>query len=174
MASKAKALIVNSFFNLLETELYDKITVTSLVEACDISRQTFYYHFNDIEEMIAYAFQSETEAICKAQEPGKWYDSARLYVSFLDRFDTLLRKAQTSPSFLFVYHLLYQSFYDYITAYLEKRNRRLLSGNSDLRFFITCAAHSLCGLVIDETQKPESDYATVLENIGKTLNALPK
>ncbi len=170
MASKAKTMIVNAFLKLIETEEYDKITVTSLVEECDISRQTFYYHFNDVEEMISFAFKKETDALCDAQEQGKWYDSAVLYVDFLNKFDTLLRKAAASSSFLFVYGLLYKSFSDYISSYAQKKKK----SSNDFSFLTASAAHAFCGLVIDEIQKEQSDYATLLENIGKALNALPK
>lgn len=170
MASKAKQMIVNAFLKLIETEEYDKITVTSLVEECDISRQTFYYHFNDVEEMITFAFEKETEGICKSQEQGKWFESAVLYVDFLNKFDTLLRKASASSSFLFIYGLLYKSFNTYISSYAQKRKKT----NTDFSFLIAGAAHAFCGLVIDEIQKEQSDYATLLENIGKTLNALPR
>ena len=170
MASKAKILIINAFLKLIETEAYDKITVTSLVEECDISRQTFYYHFDDVEEMVAYAFQKETDAICNAQESGKWFDSAVLYVDFLNKFDTLLRKASVSASFLYVYGLLYKSFSSYITSYAQKKKK----SGSDYTFLTASAAHAFCGLVIDEIQKEQSDYQTLLENIGKALNALPK
>ena len=174
MASKAKNMIVNVFLKLIETEEYDKITVTHLVEECDISRQTFYYHFNDIDEMIAFAFSKETKSICDAQESNKWFDSALLYVDFLNKFDTLLRKAAASSSFLFVYGLLYKSFSDYINSYIQKRKKNTQSIGTDASFLTAGAAHAFCGLVIDEIQKEQSDYATLLENIGKALNALPK
>lgn len=170
MASKAKYMIVNAFLKLIETEEYDKITVTSLVEECDISRQTFYYHFDDVEEMIAFAFDKETAAICDAQEPGRWFESAMLYVDFLNKFDTLLRKAAVSSSFLFIYGLLFKSFSTYITTYAQKRKKT----GTDFSFLTAGAAHAFCGLVVDEIQKEQSDYATLLENVGKTLNALPK
>lgn len=52
MATKTKDLIVNSFLKLMCSEDFDKITVTELVNNCQISRQTFYYHFDDIEKML--------------------------------------------------------------------------------------------------------------------------
>lgn len=174
MASKAKNLIVNAFLKLIETEAYDKITVTNLVEECDISRQTFYYHFNDVEEMIAFAFEKETESICNAQESGKWFDSAVLYVDFLNKFDTLLRKAAVSSSFMYIYGLLYKSFNQYITSYIQKKHKNDTHSSNEHNFLKAGAAHAFCGLVIDEIQKEQSDYETLLENIGKALNALPK
>ena len=64
MASKAKYAIISAFLRLVNHKDFEKITVTDLVEECDISRQTFYYHFDDIEKMLAWAFETETGAIC--------------------------------------------------------------------------------------------------------------
>ena len=47
-----KSMIADTLNQLLCQKSLDKITVKELVEACHISRQTFYYHFQDIMEVI--------------------------------------------------------------------------------------------------------------------------
>lgn len=47
-----KAMIAQKLGELLEQKNLDKITVRELVEACHISRQTFYYHFHDLMEVV--------------------------------------------------------------------------------------------------------------------------
>ena len=174
MASKAKRSIINAFLKLIETEEFDKITVTALVENCGISRQTFYYHFNDIEEMLTYAFHEETAAICKSQEVGKWMESATLYADFLSRYDATLRKAARSNDFMFIYGLLYKSFFDYIASYVQKKSGKDPLSGDDSRFVVACAAHSFSGLVLDEIRKETSDYFTLAEIIGNGFKLLPK
>lgn len=56
---------------LARTGDVDKITVTSLVEACGISRQTFYYHFQDILDVVQWCFQQavdQTTRLCRKAE----------------------------------------------------------------------------------------------------------
>ena len=144
------------------------------MENCGISRQTFYYHFNDISEMLTYAFRTETEAICKVQVVGKWMESAMLYADFLTRYDNTLRKAARSDSFIFVYGLLYQSFYDYITSYITKKSGKDPLAADEGRFAMACAAHSFSGLVVDEITKEASDYEALAEKIGNGFKLLPK
>ena len=50
-----KILIAEAFIDLLEKESIDKITVKQLIEECHISRQTFYYHFRDIMDVLEWA-----------------------------------------------------------------------------------------------------------------------
>lgn len=45
-------MIAETLARLLEHKSVDKITVKELVDPCGISRQAFYYHFQDIMEVI--------------------------------------------------------------------------------------------------------------------------
>lgn len=40
---------------------FDKITVKDLVTACGISRQTFYYHFQNILEVVEWSFKNRLD-----------------------------------------------------------------------------------------------------------------
>ena len=47
-----KSIIADTFFLMVQLGNIDKITVKALIDACHISRQTFYYHFKDsVKEM---------------------------------------------------------------------------------------------------------------------------
>ncbi len=60
MAKSTKTQILQSFSELLKNNDLDKITVTMLVNECNISRQTFYYHFTDIQALINWGIQQNT------------------------------------------------------------------------------------------------------------------
>ncbi|MBE5774619.1 MAG: TetR family transcriptional regulator, partial [Clostridiales bacterium] len=42
---------------LIEKRSLDKITVKDLVEECGISRQTFYYHFQDLFDVVEWMME---------------------------------------------------------------------------------------------------------------------
>ena len=52
MPVNVKNLIAETFVRLSDEKNIDKITVKDIVEACGISRQAFYYHFQDLLEVI--------------------------------------------------------------------------------------------------------------------------
>ena len=52
MREDMKLVIADTFSKMLEKEDIDKITVTKLIGECHISRQTFYYHFRDIMDVL--------------------------------------------------------------------------------------------------------------------------
>lgn len=56
-----KRTIAEAFLTLARQKAVDKITVKDLVEECHISRQTFYYHFQDLLEVLEWTFQQMTQ-----------------------------------------------------------------------------------------------------------------
>lgn len=52
MALDMKAAIAESFNSLVRQRGIDKVTVKAVIEDCGISRQTFYYHFQDIMDVV--------------------------------------------------------------------------------------------------------------------------
>ena len=51
--------IEESFIRLLNERPLDKITIKDIVDDCGISRNTFYYHFQDITALLEQAGQSD-------------------------------------------------------------------------------------------------------------------
>ena len=174
MASKAKVALINTFLELSKTESLDKITVTKLVEVCGISRQTFYYHFNDIDEMIKWAFETETNKICEKQTDNNWIESAKLYTDFFNKYDSLFRCAKGSTELLNLFNLLNGSFNTYIQSYLDKKRNAHALIKKDFAFLIECMSLSFSGLVIKEIQKEKSNYEEILKQIANGFNNMPK
>ena len=65
MPVNMKSIIADAYYQQTKQKSVDKITVKDLVEACHISRQTFYYHFRDLQEVLEWSAQ---QALQKALE----------------------------------------------------------------------------------------------------------
>lgn len=59
--NRTKKAISDAFWQLLEEKPYNKITVQNIVECCQVNRNTFYYHFQDIPALTEYSIQEWTE-----------------------------------------------------------------------------------------------------------------
>ena len=53
---------------LLEEKSIDKITVKDICERCEINRNTFYYYFSDIYEVLEAMIEYETEQSLKEED----------------------------------------------------------------------------------------------------------
>ena len=65
MAQLTKYALAQSLKNLLRERPLDKITIKDLVEDCGVNRQTFYYHFQDIYDLISWSLNTEINEILK-------------------------------------------------------------------------------------------------------------
>ncbi|MBU5459805.1 TetR/AcrR family transcriptional regulator C-terminal domain-containing protein [Anaerostipes sp. MSJ-23] len=61
MKQRTKMAISRAFVELLQSRTIDKITVKDIAEKCDINRQTFYYHFADIYELMEWTINYNLE-----------------------------------------------------------------------------------------------------------------
>ena len=63
MALSTKRALAQSFRNLLSRRTLDKITVKDIVEDCGVNRQTFYYHFHDVYDLLEWIFEDMMESM---------------------------------------------------------------------------------------------------------------
>ena len=79
-----KDLMKKEFMILLDKKTLDNITVTELAKRCNIERKTFYYHYNNLEELIKEIFQSELDIVIEEfNENLSWEDSFILASKFI-------------------------------------------------------------------------------------------
>ena len=65
MSQLTKYALEQSLKKLLRERPLDKITIKDLVEDCGVNRQTFYYHFQDIYDLIAWSLNAKMNEILK-------------------------------------------------------------------------------------------------------------
>ncbi|MCX8128479.1 MAG: TetR/AcrR family transcriptional regulator [Clostridia bacterium] len=115
MAQTTKKALATSLKKLLARKTLDKITVTDIVEDCEVNRQTFYYHFKDIYDLIEWIYTSEAT---KALGDKKTYDT------WQQGFMNIFKYALENKAFVInTYHSLNR---EHLEEYLYKETYRLL------------------------------------------------
>lgn len=61
--NRTKQALSETFWQLLEEMPYSKITVKGIVDRCQVNRNTFYYHFQDIPALAEATMQAWVEEI---------------------------------------------------------------------------------------------------------------
>ncbi|WP_281550141.1 TetR family transcriptional regulator, partial [Murimonas intestini] len=85
MSQTTKRALAASLKKLLLEKPLDKITVIDIVEDCEVNRQTFYYHFKDIFDLIEWMCLDEAS---KALNGKKTYETWQQ--GFLQIFNAVL------------------------------------------------------------------------------------
>ena len=122
MPVNVKPLIADAFLKLSKEKNIDKITVKDIVDECGISRQSFYYHFQDILEVIEW---SAEQAFQKLLERSMETDDAEAvfqdFITASDEASAMLRKLLNSQKREQVERLMVRS----VRAYLQELIRRM-------------------------------------------------
>lgn len=67
MPADMKETIAKAAQSLLFEHHVKKLTVKDIVERCHITRQAFYYHFEDIPDLFRWMLEKRTEQNCSAR-----------------------------------------------------------------------------------------------------------
>lgn len=111
MSDKTKRALSASLKKALETRPLDKITVTDITDGCNVKRQTFYYHFKDVFDLITWTYRRDAEDF--VTEHGLKDDSwDELIIQLLDLFNQQERN--------FILATYNSKCHDDLVRYLEK------------------------------------------------------
>ncbi len=90
-----KELLGDTLKKLSAGKQLDKISISEIVEAAGLNRQTFYYHFQDKQELICWMFDTAVAELTDAKEDGTLLDDV---VDYLYRERAFYSAALTSEA----------------------------------------------------------------------------
>ena len=99
MPNAMKYALAQSLKKLLSTRKLDKITVKDIAEDCGVNRQTFYYYFRDIYDLLEWNFCDATERLIRSGlDHGDWRSGVKAVTEYLQENRTLVWNAYHSIS----------------------------------------------------------------------------
>ena len=63
-----KQAMYHALKKLITTKSINKITIKDITDTCGLNRQTFYYHFKDIYDLLEWSFQEEFDSYLQKPE----------------------------------------------------------------------------------------------------------
>lgn len=77
-SDQTKYALAAALKELMAQKPIDRITIHDLTERCGIRRQTFYYHFEDVYDLLRWMFQAEAVALLKPHEGTLFWQEGML------------------------------------------------------------------------------------------------
>lgn len=140
MSTLTKKALAQSLKDLCAEKPLTKITIGELCERTGVRRQTFYYHFNDIADLVEWIGQTEADAALKQN---------RDYTTWEEGFLDIFRLAKKEEPFIMnIYHSVSK---DTLIRYLYHLTLPLLN------HVVNEVAERL--LILDVTQKDKDFIA---------------
>lgn len=172
MSQLTKKAIAASLKSLLEKRSFDKITVKDIVEDCGVNRQTFYYHFQDIYELIEWIFTDETE---KALNGKKTYDTWQQ--GFLQIFERILANKRLAENVYdtinreYLERYLYKVTFDLLIGVIEEQADNQKVKEEDKKFIADFYKFAFVGLILDWIHKGmKEEPQKIVEQIDILIN----
>lgn len=162
-----KRALAASLKQIMEDIPLNKITVKHLVEDCGLNRQTFYYHFQDIYELLGWIYQ--TEAVDTIAE----YRSYHTWTQGFHKIFTYIEKNRA-----FCLNTLHSLARNHLDTYLYSVTYRLIMGvvnelsskrveEKDKKFLANFYTLAFTGLVIQWMEDGmKEDPQTVIERLS--------
>lgn len=149
-----KETIAEAARKLLMEKNRKKLTVKDIVEECNITRQAFYYRFEDIPELFRWIMERDTIKLLKGSQT---FDDPeqRIRYFFLEAINVLpyIKKSMQSNYRDELAHLLTQNIYNLFEHIIESGNLYRSNSRLEVKLIIRYHCQAVLGLLREWTDE---------------------
>lgn len=150
MSDITKKAIAAAFKQLLLRKKLSKITVADITELCGINRQTFYYHFQDIYDLVEWICVNDTEQVLKENKTYDTWQEGFLAVFELARKDKVfIDNIYHSVQLESLQQYLYRLVYPLLQNVVEEKAKNYVVREEDADFIAHFYKYAFVGLLLD-------------------------
>ena len=140
-----KTVIADAFSTMLEYKSVDKITVKALLDECHISRQTFYYHFQDIMDVLEWSFRQVTQRLVEQSLKTEDMRSAlQIFISFTVKHYSKIQRLLESQRRKQVEQIMIEAVETYLKELVHHKWPDLAVNLTDMEIVVR---YNACGIV---------------------------
>ena len=164
-----KNIIIQKFFELAQEKNIDKITVQDIAYACKITRQSFYYHFQDIRAIIEYVLEDYLQNLLKKSEAFSNINEAlKDFVESIGNYSNIINALMRSNGFSQQYEkLLNSTLQEYIKGIVDQKNLFHELTFSELKTVINFYSYALSGILIEYSGKKTFDSEKLVKHLHR-------
>ena len=173
MARNTKWAIIEAYTTLIKTKSIDKVTVKDVVEVCGITRQTFYYHFQDLLDVLEWGLRVTTDtAVQRGVEAGSIESALHLFLDAADRNRQLGRKIFTSQKKPQLCDMIFHMIESLLFAIFKEKNADASVPVDELDFAVHFYAHAVTGILYDVVMNEDIDLDSIVQQISVLMSPL--
>lgn len=150
MPNRTKQAIIETFIRLLDREPLDKITVQEIVAECQISRNTFYYHFGDIYALLDALVQRDIAVLREQQSRGDtWDENLTKALDYILENRRRIFHVYRSMNHEMLEQLFRQATEELFTGYVRGEARDLEVSEEDIGTIVRFYQSTLVGALLE-------------------------
>ncbi|MDO4345543.1 MAG: TetR-like C-terminal domain-containing protein [Eubacteriales bacterium] len=149
MSQLTEKAIIQSFLGLLKEKPFDKITVKDIVEDCGINRNTFYYHYADIYDLLRRVFELRAREVLDLDViKDNWPEQFLRSTVYVFENRKTVYHIYNSIDRQQLEQFLYQVAGEIMTAYVREKAKGLEADEDDILIIVDFYKCALVGMVI--------------------------
>ena len=158
-SQNTKSMLAETLILLLEKKSLSKITVSELVNLCEMNRKTFYYHFSDVYDLFEWYLNEEMQKVIDNVNPLKDINTTISYsIEYMNHnpylYNCIDNLAGRDKITSFLNKQIHPKVYDIISE-LEKEYQKTLE--ADFKEFLTKNLTRITVLsIIDAIENPDT------------------
>lgn len=171
MPTNMKRIIAQQMLVMMRERSIDKITVKALIEACDISRQTFYYHFRDIMDVLEWILsQSMERMLQRSLKSGSPQEAMEIFIRETEENKDLIRKLLASSRRVELEAMFVKTLREYLEKMADQRRPDLVVSYADKEFLLDFWSYGLTGMLFKYSCSKEiPDAPGLTKRLGRLL-----
>ena len=179
MSNHTKKILGKTLKNLMTKKSLRKITIQELVDTCGVNRQTFYYHFHDIYDLLGWIYQVEAINEIANITYDSWCEEIAIIVNYLYENKKFCYATYRSLGKNSLDRFLLDVFDELTGKVLNDIEHSELLSPKDRLFIIRLYGHALSGTLVDWVASkfatpPEQRAHQVCHSIKGTLAPMVK
>lgn len=170
-----KKALSESLKNIMRKKSFSKITVSEIIADCGVNRKTFYYHFEDIYDLLKWTFENEAVEVVKHFDLISDYEEAIVFaMDYIEENDYIINCAYDAIGRDEMKRFFYNDFYELVGTIIESAEK--IEGktfrSSYREFLCHFYTEALAGILVDWIKNREVRNRTMLiEYLSVTVKA---
>lgn len=174
MSNLTKKALLTAFGELLEIKPFNKITISDITSECGLNRMTFYYHFDNIYELMIWGLEMQMREVSKdCINYENWKTGyLRVFYFALDRKNYIKKIFQTIEQEHLEHYLNKIAERMVLSVIEDKINDRELDEDDKLFTAHTCA-YVLVGILVSWVSRGMKETPEiVIKRTGRLLDGM--
>ena len=170
MAQKTKRAFAESLKKLLSQKPLDKIKIADITEDCEVNRQTFYYHFKDIYDLLEWIYTNEaTKVVGDKKTYDTWQEGFYEVFEYILKNKEFVLNTYNSVSREYLERYLYSETYYVLLEVVKEKSKNMSVRDKDKEFIADFYKFAFVGLVIDWIRRGMKEEPKEIINRLNTL-----
>jgi len=163
MSMMTKNALAASLKAMMERSSLDKITVKELVADCGVNRQTFYYHFQDIYDLLSWIYKREAlDSISDYRTYDTWQQGfLKIFQYVLDN-KKFCMSTYRSMGREHLELFLHQAVFDLLMSVIEEVNANMHVRVEDKNFIANFYTFAFIGIMLEWIRNDMSEDPRII------------